>query len=253
MTDGIDLQYTVEGPPGRPVVVVAHAIGMSNRMWDPQVAALASAWRVVRLDLRGHGGSPVPAGPYTLGELGADVLRVLDRMAVQRAAIVGLSLGAMVGLWLAANAPERVERLVAACAIARPASPQAWHERGEAVLAGGTAAVADLVVERWGYANRDAAIESILRTSLAATPARGYAGCCEAIATMDLTGALGRIQAPTLLLAGADDPAAPPAAANEIAAAVPSSRVEVVEGAAHLLNVERADVVTEAILQHLRR
>jgi 3-oxoadipate enol-lactonase len=253
VTDGIDLQYTVEGPPGRPVVVLAHAIGMSNRMWDPQVAALASAWRVVRLDLRGHGGSPVPAGPYTLGELGADVLGVLDRLSVQRAAIVGLSLGAMVGLWLAANAPERVERLVAACAIARPASPQAWHERGEAVLAGGTVAVADLVVERWGYANRDAAIESILRTSLAATPPVGYAGCCEAIATMDLRGALGRIQAPTLLLAGADDPAAPPAVANEIAAAVAGSRVEVVEGAAHLLNVERADVVTEAILQHLRR
>ena len=253
MTEGVDLHYVVEGPPDRPVVVLAHAIGMSNRMWDPQIASLAAAWRVIRLDLRGHGDSPVPRGPYELSELGADVLRVLDRLSVERASIVGLSLGAMVGLWLAGHAPERVERLVAACAVSRPASPQAWHDRAAAVMSGGTAAVADLVVERWGYVNRDAAIESMLRSSLAATPAAGYAGCCEAIATMDLRSALVNVQAPTLLLAGSDDPAAPPAAAIEIAASVAGSRVEVVEGAAHLLNVERAAVVTEAILEHLRR
>jgi 3-oxoadipate enol-lactonase len=251
MTAPLDLHRTVDGPEGAPVVVLLHAIGTSMAMWDPQLAALAAGHRVVRVDLRGHGASPVPPGPYSLADLGADVVGVLDRIGVDRVSVCGLSLGGMVGLWLAAHVPERIDRLVAACAVARPPSPQAWLDRARAVRDGGTAAVSDLVVERWGYADRAPEIRQLIVAMLAATPAEGYAGCCDAIAAMDLEPDLPRIAASTLLLAGRDDPAAPPSDVEVVAAAIPGARLEVIEGSAHLANVERADEMTTAILQHL--
>jgi len=134
----------------------------------------------------------------------------------------------------------------------RPPSPAAWTERAGAVRAGGVAAVADLVVERWGYRGRKPEVERAIREMLAATPAEGYAAACDAIAAMDLRPELPRIMAPTLLIAGGDDPAAPPTAAASIAWAIPRSRLTIVDGAAHLVNVEQPAAVTSAILGHLR-
>ena len=250
----VGLHHRVDGPADAPVVVLVHAIGTSMTMWTPQVAALELEHRVVRLDLRGHGDSPVPPGPYSLADLSGDVVRVLDDLDVERASICGLSLGGMVGLWIAANAPgpDRSTR-------GRVCHRQAGVTRGLARSRAhgprrrGTAAVSDLVVERWGYADRDPEIGRLIREMLAATPPEGYASCCEAIATMDLRADLSRIMAPTLLLAGREDPAAPPSAALEMATSMPDARVEIVEGAAHLANVERPAAVTEAILRHLRR
>lgn len=253
MTEAVRLHYEVEGRPGAPVVALIHAIGTSLSMWDPQVAALGSNHRVVRLDLRGHGESPVPLGPYSLAGLGTDVLGVLDELEIEHASICGLSLGGMVGLWMAAHASDRIDRVVAACVTAKPAIPEAWLDRARAVREGGPAAVSDLVVERWGYVDRSPAIGQMIREMLAATPSEGYAGCCEAIATMDLRPDLPKISVPTLLLAGDDDPAAPPSAALDMAASIPGACVEIVTDAAHLVNVERPLEVTEAILQHLGR
>lgn len=249
----VGLHHRVDGPADAPVVVLIHAIGTSLMMWDPQVEALELQHRVVRLDLRGHGDSPAPSGPYSLADLSSDVVRVLDHLEVERASICGLSLGGMVGLWIAANHPARIDRLVAVCVVAKPASPDAWLERARLVRQGGTSTVSDLVVERWGYADRDPETGRLIRTMLAATPPEGYASCCEAIATMDLRPDLPQIVVPTLLLAGREDPAAPPSAALDMATSMPDARVEIVEGAAHLANVERPAEVTEAILQHLRR
>jgi 3-oxoadipate enol-lactonase len=247
----VRLHHVVDGPPAAPVVVLLHAIGTSHRMWDPQINALVARHRVVRVDLRGHGQSTVPAGPYSVADLGGDVLGLLDDLDIGRAAVCGLSLGAMVGLWLGANAAERVWSLVCCCVVAHAAAPQAWRERAATVRSSGTEAVSDLVIERWGYTNRDSAIERLVREMLAATPAEGYASCCDAIAALDLRTDLPRITAPTLLLAGADDPSAPPDIAAEISSRIHSSRVEVVGGAAHLANVERPEAVTEAITRHL--
>lgn len=252
MSDEVDLDATVTGPDGAPVVVLLHAIGTARSMWDPQAEALATTYRLVRPDLRGHGCSPAPDGPYSIAGLGADVLRLLDRLGIERASLCGLSLGAMVGIWLAANAPQRVERLVACCAVARATAPADWTDRAAAVRTGGVAAIADLVVQRWGYSGRDATLEGAVREMLAATPAEGYAASCEAISAMDLRPGLPRISAPTLLVAGADDPAAPPTAAASIAWAIPASRLTIVDGAAHLANVEQPAAVTAAILGHLR-
>jgi 3-oxoadipate enol-lactonase len=249
----VALYHRVNGPEDAPIVVLVHAIGTSMQIWASQVPALTRDYRVISVDLRGHGRSPSPPGPYAMGELAGDVIAVLDRLGIERASVCGLSLGGMVGLTMAAFAPDRLDRLIAACVVAVPAAPAAWYERAQRVLAGGSAAVSDLVVERWGYRDRAPEVAQLVRDMLAATSPEGYAGSCEAIAHMDLRPALPLVAAPTLLLAGSDDPAAPASAAQEMAAAMPDARVDVIAGAAHLLNVEAPTATTDAILEHLRR
>jgi 3-oxoadipate enol-lactonase len=253
VTAPIAVNYRVDGPAGAPVVVLIHAIGTSLQMWTPQVPSLSRDYRLISVDLRGHGRSPVPSGPYRMADLAGDVTSLLDRLGIERASVCGLSLGGMVALTMAAANADRVDRLIAACVVAVPPSPEAWRDRARTVLAGGSAAVSDLVVERWGYANRAPAIAQMVRDMLAATAPRGYAGCCEAIADMDLRPLLPLIAAPTLFLAGRDDPAAPASVATEMSATMADARVVVIEGAAHLTNVEAPSATTDAILEHLRR
>jgi 3-oxoadipate enol-lactonase len=251
VSDPVAVNHVADGPPDAPVVILAHAIGTSLAMWEPQAEVLSGVFRVVRYDQRGHGGSPVPAGPYEIADLGRDLLKLMDGLRVERASLCGLSLGAMTVLWVAAHAPDRVERLVACCVSARPASPEAWAERAATVRRDGIAAIEELVVDRWGYRDRNPGIEAQVRAMLLATPPAGYAACCEAIRTMNLEPDLGSIAAPTMLLAGADDPAAPPAAMESVARMIPGSTLRVVDGAAHLANVEQPQAVTAAISEHL--
>jgi 3-oxoadipate enol-lactonase len=251
VNERVKLHYRVAGPPDAEPVLLLHALGTTLEMWSPQVPILSREYHVVAVDLRGHGRSPVPPGPYSIGGLAEDVLSLLDELDIDRASVCGLSLGAMVGLSMAATAPRRVHRLIAACVVAVPAAPAAWLDRAQRVRAGGTVEVSELVVERWGYRDRQPAIAQRIRDMLAATPAEGYAACCDAIAAMDLRAGLGWIEAPTLLIVGADDPAAPLDAAESIASAMVDVRVTVIEGAAHLANIEAADEVTAAISAHL--
>lgn len=244
----------VAGRADAPAVVLLHSLGATLEMWEPQVAPLTADRRVVRLDLRGHGGSPVPPGPYELADLGADVLALLDRLEIGRASLCGISLGGMVAMWLAANAPQRVDRLVLCSTSAALGPPEAMYERAAVARAEGPAALADAVAARWltpGYAAEHPEALRRLRDMIASTPAEGYAGCCEAIATMRLDGTLERIVAPTYVVAGADDPSTPPEHAARIAARIPGARMAVVADAAHLANVEHPDEINALILRHL--
>ncbi|MFD7658865.1 3-oxoadipate enol-lactonase [Actinosynnema sp. NPDC059797] len=251
----MEVHHVEHGPPDGPVVVLSGSLGSDLSTWEPQVRPLADAgFRVVRYDHRGHGASPVPPGPYRLADLADDALALLDRLGARRAHWVGLSLGGMVGMWLAAHHADRVAGLVLCCTSAAPGPPEGWVERAAAVRAGGTGAVADAVVARWftpGLRAADPAGVARYRDVVAATPAEGYASCCEAIATMRLTEVLPRITAPTLVLSGAEDPATPPEHGERIARAVPGARLEVVAGAAHLGNVEQPERFTAEVLRHL--
>lgn len=242
------LSYVVDGRPEAPTLLLGPSLGSTAAMWSPQLPALSQHLRVVRFDHRGHGGSPVPPGPYTVDDLGHDVLALMDHLGLDRAHYAGLSLGGMVGMWLAAHAPERVDRLALLCTAAHLPPAQGWLDRAAAVRAGGMAAVADAVVARWFTAGfTDVAT---YRQMLLATPVAGYAACCEAIAAMDLRPVLGAIRAPTLVIAGAQDPATPPELGRQIAAAVPGARFVEVADVAHLANVERADAVTRLLVSH---
>lgn len=248
------LGHDVHGPKDAPVMVLGSSLGTTRSMWDEQLPALTPAFRVIRYDHRGHGESEVPPGPYALEDLVGDVLALLDSLAVGRAHHVGLSLGGMVALRLAATAPERVDRLALVCTAAHlPA--QGWLDRAATVRAEGTAAVTDSVAARWFTpAFARTARADALREAMRGLPAEGYAACCEAIAAMDLRPLLAGVRAPTLVVAGAEDPATPPELGREIADAVNrgggSARVEMVDGAAHLASVERADRVSDLLLQH---
>jgi 3-oxoadipate enol-lactonase len=250
----IELHYRLDGPDGAPVLVLSNSLGTDHGMWDAQLPALAEHFRVLRYDQRGHGRSPAPPGPYTVAELGGDALRLLDRVGLDRVSFCGVSLGGMTGMWLAINAPERIERLALCCTAAHLPPREMWTERAATVRAEGIEAVADAQLERWftpALAERRPEAAERSRRTLLDTPAEGYAGCCEAIGAHDLRAELGSIRAPTLVLAAADDPATPPEHGRLIAEAVDGARLVVLERARHLAAVERPEEFARAVLGHL--
>ncbi|MBV9194721.1 MAG: 3-oxoadipate enol-lactonase [Solirubrobacterales bacterium] len=250
----VALHHELSGPADAPVLVLSGSLGTDLSMWDPQAQALSARFRLLRYDQRGHGRSPVPRGPYSIAELGQDLLALLDRLEIDRALICGLSIGGMTGMWVAAHAPERVQRLVLLCTSALLGPAEMWRERAETVRTSGVEAIADAGLERWfteGFRRRSPEIVARLRAALVATPPEGYASCCEAIAAMDLRGDLASIATPTLVVSGADDPATPPEHGRRIADAVAGARFEVIGPAAHLASVEQPERVTELILGFL--
>lgn len=249
-----ELYSTIEGRLDGPTIMLHTSLGCTHRMWDRQMDGLLTAgFRVVRYDYRGHGRSGVTGGSCSLADLGADALAVLAQHDISAAAHVGLSLGGMVAMWLAENAQDSVSSLVLCCTSAQ-VPPQLWRDRAGLVRAEGTAAVADVLLPRWLTPEHSAAHPddvSWLREQVLSTSPSGYASGCEAMATMDIAGGLAGISAPSLVVAGAQDPATPVDHAELIVSRVPRARLTVVDPGAHLLNVERPDVVTRLITGHL--
>jgi 3-oxoadipate enol-lactonase len=250
----VPLAARLDGPAGAPVLVLGNSLGTTGELWEPQLAALG-AFRTLRYEHRGHGGSPAPPGPYTIAVLGADVLALLDAHGIGRVRYCGLSLGGMVGMWLAANAPGRISALALCCtsAFLRPAP--SWEERAALVRAAGMTSISAQVVGRWFTPAYAAAHPATVASFAAMLEERvvpeGYAGCCDAIGVMDLRPMLATITAPTLVIAGAEDPATAPWHGAAIAAAIPGARLRVIRGAAHLANVSHAAEVSATLLAHL--
>jgi 3-oxoadipate enol-lactonase len=254
MSEPVRLAATLEGPAGAPVVVLGNSLGTTREVWAPQAAVLAERFRLVRFEHRGHGGSPAPPGPYTIDELGADVIRLLDGFGVQTASYCGISLGGMIGMWLAAHAPERIDALGLCCTSAYLPSAGFWTGRAAQARGGGMASLSEPVVARWftsAFRARDPATVAGFVAAVEGVDPEGYAGCCEAIAALDLRSSLGRISAPALVIAGAEDPATPPWHGARIASAVGRSRLRVIRGGSHLANVSQPGEVTAALLAHL--
>lgn len=250
----MSLHAVFDGSPTASPLVLGPSLGTTTDMWQPQIAGLAERFRVVRFDHPGHGGSPTEPAPHTIADLGGRVLSLLDDASIGRVSYVGLSLGGMVGMWLAAHAPERIDRLALLCTSARLGPPEYWHQRAEAVTAQGMDAVVDAVPLRWftaSFRSGHPQVYERYRDMLRGMKPDGYAACCEVIAAMDLRADLGRIQADTLVIAGADDEAIPVTHAATIAEAIPRSRLVVVADAAHLANVEQPAQITELLLDHL--
>ena len=242
--------HDLHGDPGAPLLVLPCSLGTSRALWDP--APYARHFRVLRYEHRGHGESETPPGPYTVEELAGDALALLDELGVERASWIGLSLGGMVAMWIAACAPERLERLVLACTSARVPSPQAYAERAGIVREQGLEPVADAVVSRWFTSAAPAALRTRFRAILVATPAEGYAACCDALADWDFRERLDDVAAPTLVLAGAEDGSTPASDTALLVRRIRGARSTVLDGAAHLANVEQPAAFAEAALAHLK-
>lgn len=247
------LNHRVEGPAEAPVLVLLNSLGTDMRMWDPQATALRGEVRLVRCDTRGHGSSPLVVAPWTLADLAGDVLGLLDSLGFERASFVGVSLGAATALWLGAHAPERVEALVACFTAAWYGPPEPWIARAATVRAEGVEAVADGVLGRWFTSVVDPELRARGREMLLATPPAGYAAATEVVASLDLREDLAAIEAPTLVMSGVEDRACPPENGRMLATGISGAEFVELEGAAHLGNLERPDVVNDLIRSHLRR
>ena len=248
----VAVSHTVNGAADAPVVVLSNSLGATRAMWDPQVPALAERYRVVTYDTRGHGDSPAPPGPYSLDDLVDDLVALLDEVGAQRAHVAGLSLGGMTAMRLAAREPERVDRLALLCTSAAP-DPQPFLERAAVVRSGGTAPLAPAVASRWvtpAFAAEHPELVARLEAMIAGVDDEGYACCCEVVAAVDLREDLGRITAPTLVIAGAEDVALPPPHQRLVADGIPGAELLTVSPGAHLANLERTLEVTGALLAH---
>ena len=230
------------GGSGYPVVL-AHAIGCDGRMWEDLAPRLASRYRVLRVDARGHGRSPVTPRPYSLAGLAGDFAALLDRLGIERAHWVGLSMGGMIGQAFALLHGDRLGRLVLANTTSSygPEGRANWEKRIQLVEGGGLGAIRDMVEQRYfseGFRRNHPDIVATIMGRFMETSAEGYLGCCEAIADLDFRRDLGRIGHRTLVIAGGQDAGTPPAMSEAIVAAIPKSRLAILQRAAHLSAVE---------------
>ncbi len=256
-TAATQIHYLLEGPLDGPVVVLSHSLGANLAMWDAQVPTLTAAGcRVLRYDHRGHGQSAVPPGPYTISRLAGDVIDLLDSLDLEKVHFCGISMGGMVGQELGAQHGDRLHGLILCSTAAHMPPPEAWDERIRTVCAQGMAAVADATIDRWftkpGQARLPDPIRKI-REMILHTSVDGFSACCAAIRDMDLRETIRAISCPTLILVGEHDPGTPVTAARFIHERIESSRLQVIAEAAHLANVEQADVFNQALGDFLKR
>jgi len=224
-SDGVRIYWHVDGRAEAPPLLMVGSLGSDHAMWNPVMGALTRFFRVIRIDKRGHGASDAPDGAYSMEQLGRDVLAVADAAGVGHFRYLGLSIGGMIGMWLAANAPERVERMVITNTSAR-VDPRTFDERIAAIRAGGVAAIADTVLGRFftpAYASRNTEHRATVRQALLALQPQGYIGCCCAIRDMRLEPLLPAIRVPTLVIAGSYDPSTPPEQGRWIAQTIPGA------------------------------
>lgn len=250
--NSIRLFYRLEGRSDLPALVLSHSLGCDHSMWAPQMPDLLQHFQVLRYDTRGHGASSVPAGDYTLDQLGKDALGLADKLGLTKFAFCGLSMGGAVGLWLAINAPQRLTALALANTSPRFGTPDTWDARRKAVLDGGMQAIVDTVMQRFFSPDKQASIwAQSTRAVLLGTDPQGYAACCAALRDTDTRAALGKISVPTLVIGSDKDPSTPWEAHGAILARdIPGAQAVRLQ-TAHLSNLEQPRAFTTAVLDFL--
>ena len=256
--NGISMHYTLNGPASAPVVTLSHSLATHLGMWEPQVAALAARYRVLRYDTRGHGRTDAPGGPYSLDQLAEDAVALLRALGIERTHFVGLSMGGMIGQVVALKHSEMLRSLVLCDTSSRvplEARPM-WEERIRTTEQQGMEPHVEPTIGRWftaPFAATHPEIVEPVRTMIHQTEPQGYVGCCHAIKALDLTDGLSAISVPTLIVVGEDDPGTPVAASRTIHERITGSDLVVLKFASHLSNVEQPEAFTKALLDFLGR
>jgi 3-oxoadipate enol-lactonase len=251
---GVRLAYDVSGPAGAPPLLLVNSIGATRTvLWRRQVPELATRFRVITYDTRGHGESAVPPGEYTLDNLGQDAVAVLDAVGIDTAHVCGISMGGITAMWLGIHAASRVRSLVAANTAARIGSLQSWGDRIALVKAEGLAGVAEQAMPRWftqDFRDRDPGTIEQFKAMVRSIPPAGYLGCCAALRDADLRDAVSAIAAPTLAITGALDVLTPPEALAFVHAQVTGSRLIALD-CAHISNVDKSDEFNAAVMSFI--
>lgn len=253
--NGIVLHYQVLGPSDGPAVVFINSLGSDLRIWQEVAPAFTERFRVILYDKRGHGLSDAPSAPYTMDEHTDDLLALLDYLGIERASLVGLSVGGMISQRMAVRAPERVQSITLCCTAAKIGTPELWADRIGAVEAGGIEPIADAILQRWFtplFHETRADELAGWRNMLVRTPAHGYAGTCAAIRDADLRPDAGHIAVPTLCVAGDQDGSTPADVVKGTADLIPGARFSLIAGAGHIPCVERPAELSGLIKQHLK-
>lgn len=254
MRGTVELKHYEQGPDDGPVVVLAPSLGTTLAMWDQLAEVLSQTYRVVRVDIRGHGGSPMPSGPCTMAELAGDVIATADALGIDRFAFVGISLGGAIGQTLAVRHPERLTSLVLCCTGPSFGDPETWRERAARVRAEGMAWLVEPTRQRWftpGFLRSNPADSGRLLDMVAEASPVGYAACCDALASYDLAERLGEITAPTRVICGAEDPVSPPSVGQILLDGIPGADLVVIENASHMANIAQPAEFNAAVLEHL--
>ncbi len=251
---GARLFYTVDGPDSAPAILFSNSLGTDHTMWEPQAAALAGRFRVVRYDTRGHGRSTAPGEAFTVAQLGQDVIAILDALGIGQAVFCGLSMGGLTGMWLGIHAPQRFSHIVLANTAAKIGNADGWNTRIDTVRREGMAVMVAPSVERWFTPGFAAAAERALdglREVLAGLDPRGYAASCAAVRDADLRESVASITVPVLVIAGSQDPSTSAQEGRALADAIPGARfVELT--AAHISSFEQPGRFTAALLDFVR-
>ena len=239
----IEFAHRWDGAADGPVVMMAHAMGTSHRLWDSQVPALADRYRLLRYDWRGHGDTDAPPGPYTLAEFVADAVGLMDALDLARVHWVGISTGGMIGQGLGIHHPERVASLTL-CNTTSWATPRYrnWvKERQAIVREGGMEPVWEMTKRLWftdAFVDAEGPGYHEVRDVFVRTPVAGYLGGTSAVADLGWRPLLHRVRTPTRILAAGADTVTPVDHAEAIRDRIAGSELHVVEGRRHFSNVE---------------
>jgi 3-oxoadipate enol-lactonase len=256
--NGIRMHYTLDGPGGAPVVTLSHSLATDLSMWDPQMDALRRRYRVLRYDTRGHGGTDAPAGAYSLEQLADDARALLRELGIAKTHWCGLSMGGMIGQTLALADPALFASLALCDTSSRiPAEARPlWADRIQTASTRGMDALVEPTLGRWftaPFRERRKDVVDRVATMIRTTPPQGYAGCCHAIAALDLTDRIAAISMPTLVVVGEEDQGTPVAASKVINERIKGSELVVLPSAAHLSNLEQPDAFTAALTRFLAK
>ncbi len=247
--------YRLDGAIDAPVLLLSNGLAADLSMWDGQIPFLAAHYRTLRYDNRGHGDTPASPGPYSIDLLASDVLDLLDQLAIRKVHFLGMSLGGTIGWMLAASYPERINSLVL-CDTPIEGAPEVWAPRISTALSRGMEPLVRPTLERWltaSFRTASPAVTEQIGRMIRRTSPVGYAGCAAAIQSMRLTALLPHIKAPTLVIVGEEDAATPPSMAERLARSIPGAELVVVNGAAHLPNIEQPEAFNATIGEFLRR
>ena len=248
--NGIEINYEVHGREGAPWIVWCHSLACSVRMWDPQIAAFKDRYRLLLHDMRGHGASGAPKGPYTLDMLADDVLGLVSFLKIQKALFCGLSIGGMIGQTIALRGAGPFERMVLADTTHTqpPEAIKQWEERIRVAESQGMKALVASTMERWFTAPfRDSPPAKRIADIIAATPVAGYVGCGQAIMKLNTTARLKEIKVPVLAITGEADAAA--GGTRYIGETVPGAKFVPIKDAAHIANVEQPEAFNKALAE----
>jgi 3-oxoadipate enol-lactonase len=247
--NGIDVFYLTDGDPHKPALIFSNSLGTDHSMWDGQLESLRRDFYLIRYDTRGHGLTSAPTGPYTIAQLANDVLGLLDYLSIDKALFCGISMGGLIGQWLAINSPERIQALVIANTAPKIGTEQAWTERAALVRKQGLSAIAESAPSRWFtpefYGLNPKAVNELLVNLKNMSP-EGYASCCEALATEDLSDHISKISIPTLNISGTKDPVTTLSDAKNLHSQIRNSQLSEVP-ASHISNIEAEDEFNNSV------